>query len=155
MQQGIIRQVYDDPVEIPAGNTKAIDDVRRLETAMIENFDNVHIDTHHTLHGGVYSRTIMIPAGHLVAGAQINVASTVILSGDVTIYVDGEPQRFIGYHVLPASAGRKQAAYANLDTHVTMLCHTECQTVEDVEVECTDEVERLLTTKENVPCLGQ
>jgi len=147
MQQGIIRQVYDDPVGIPAGNTKAIDDVRRLETAMIENFDNVHIDTHHTLHAGTYCRTMMIPEGHLVTGAQVKVDSTLIISGDITLYINGEPKRFIGYHVLPASAGRKQAAYANLDTHVTMLCHTEAESVEDVEVECTDEVDRLMSRR--------
>jgi hypothetical protein len=145
--QGSIRQVYDDHVSIPSGDDKAIDDVRRLEAAMLENFDNVHIDTHHTLHAGTYCRTMMIPAGHLVTGAQVKVDSTLIISGDITLYINGEPKRFIGYHVLPASSGRKQAAFAHLDTHVTMICHTEKETIEDVEMECTDDVDRLMSRR--------
>tara|TARA_R110000822_G_scaffold82279_6_gene194770 strand:+ start:2254 stop:2721 length:468 start_codon:yes stop_codon:yes gene_type:complete len=145
--QAPIRQVYDAPVAIPAGNAKAVSDVERLEAAMLENFDNVHIDTHHSLHEGVYCRTMMIPQGHLVTGAQVNVGSTLIISGDITLYINGEPKRFIGYHVLPASAGRKQAAYAHLDTHVTMLCRTDAETVEAVEDECTDETDRLMSRR--------
>tara|TARA_R110000803_G_scaffold141760_3_gene208162 strand:- start:362 stop:661 length:300 start_codon:yes stop_codon:yes gene_type:complete len=88
---------------------------------------------------------MMIPAGHLVTGAQVKVNSTLIISGDMTLYINGKPKRFIGYHVLEGQAGRKQAAYAHLDTHVTMICHTEAKTVEDVENECTDEVDRLVS----------
>mgnify|MGYP000918275028 CR=1 FL=1 len=145
--QNPIRQVYDTPTFIPAGDVKAIDDVRRLEAAMLANFDSVHLDTHHSLHAGVYCRTMMIPQGHLVTGAQVKVDSTLIISGDITLFMNGEPQRFIGYHVLEGQSGRKQAAYAHLDTHVTMLCHTDSESVEDVENECTDEVDRLVSRR--------
>jgi len=130
---------------IEAGSDKAVGDVRRLEQAMRENLETIHLDTHHIIHAGVYCRTIMIPEGGLVTGAQIKVDSTVILSGDVTLYVNGAPRRFIGYHVLPAAAGRKQAAFAHLDTHVTMIYHTDAKTVSDIEEECTDETELLMS----------
>jgi|TARA_R110000744_G_scaffold46466_3_gene102687 hypothetical protein len=131
--------------QIPASSNLAINAVKRLEASMREELDTVDISTHHTLHDGVYSRTIMIPAGHLVVGAKVNVSSTIIISGDITLYVDGDPVRLIGYHVIPADAGRKQAAYAHLDTHVTMFCQTEAETIEEVEAECTDECEKLIS----------
>ena len=89
----------------------------------------------------------MIKEGHLVAGALINVATTVIISGDSTFYIDGEPKRFIGYHVLQAAAGRKTAVVAHLDTHVTLVFHTERETIAEAEEELTDEFEKLISRR--------
>ena len=149
--QGNIPQASPSVNQIPAGSDAAIDAVNRLEAAMIKNYEHVHVDTHHSLHGGVYCRTMMIPEGHLITGAQVNVESTLIISGDVTLYIGGEPVRFTGYHVLEGRSGRKQAAFAHLDTHITMICHTEAETVESVEAECTDETDRLMTRRPLLP----
>ena len=121
----------------------AIAKVRELETAMATLPDQCAIKTDHLLHAGMYFRTVHIPANTLVAGALIKIDTAVIVSGDVTVFVDGEPMLLMGYNVLPASAGRKQAAFAHTDTDYTMIFATSATTVEEAEEEFTDEAENL------------
>src|SRR5216684_8484560 len=115
---------------IPAMGPAAVSKVRALE-AIARKLPQVPLETHHILHGGLYARTIRIPAGVTITGALIKVATVLIVRGDVLIYVgDEEPLRLEGYNVLPASAGRKQAFATLADTHITMICSTEVRTVE-------------------------
>src|SRR3954451_13515341 len=52
----------------------AIDQVRRLEDAALQ-LPQVAIETGHVLHAGLYARTIQIPAGVLLTGALIRIAT--------------------------------------------------------------------------------
>jgi hypothetical protein len=127
---------------IPAMSPRAIANVRELEARVLA-LPQTPIETHHAFHAGVYARTIMAPAGTLLTGALIKIATLLILDGDADVYLDGESRRFTGYHVLPASAGRKQAFVTHADTHLTMLFATQAKTVEDAERAFTDEADLL------------
>tara|TARA_R110000824_G_scaffold200754_2_gene384770 strand:+ start:4451 stop:4909 length:459 start_codon:yes stop_codon:yes gene_type:complete len=133
---------------IPAMSDEAIATVRRLE-AMAMDYPQEPFMTHHVIHGGVYLRTLRMLAGSLLTGALIKISTTLIVSGDATLYMDAKPVRFTGYHVLPASAGRKQAILAHEDTDLTMLFGTSAKTVEEAEAEFTDEVAILTSNKDD------
>ncbi len=126
----------------------AIDKVRQLE-GLASAQPQVALTTEHVIHGGMYSRTICIPAGTMITGALVKVATLLIVDGDALAYIgDDEPMRLQGYTVLPASAGRKQAFVAIEATHLTMLFPTEAKTVEEAESQFTDEVEILLSRRD-------
>ena len=132
---------------IAAMTPEAIDKVRQLEARTAE-LEQVEIPTDHVLHGGMYARTIKIPAGVLLTGAHIKRSTMLVISGHVTVFVGDGSIEITGYQVLPASAGRKQAFLAHTDTFVTMLFPSEAATVEAAENEFTDEADRLLSRRQ-------
>lgn len=132
---------------IPAMSDQAIGIVRCLERAATE-FPQVHIETTHAFHAGLYARTVKIPAGVIITGALIKIPTLLIISGEVVMYLDGSPKKLHGYNVFAASAHRKQAFVAITDTHLTMLFPTTATTVEEAEAEFTDEVSLLMTNRE-------
>lgn len=126
---------------------EAIDKVRQLEARTAE-LEQVEIPTDHVLHGGMYARTIRIPAGVLLTGAHIKRATMLVISGHVTVFIGAGTIEITGYQVLPASAGRKQAFLAHADTFVTMLFPSEAASIEAAEHEFTDEADRLLSRRQ-------
>lgn len=127
---------------LPAMTAAEVDKVRLLEKTLAK-LPQVALDTRHTLHGGTYSRTIMMPAGSALTGALLKVPTTVIVAGRATVYIGDKTIELEGFNVLPASAGRKQAFYAHTDTWLTMFCATAAQSIEAIENELTDEVDLL------------
>lgn len=123
---------------------KDIAKVRALESAALE-LPQVDIPTAHVFHAGVYARTIIVPAGVVLTGAFIKCATLLILNGDAIVFLDGEGVEFVGYHVLPAAAGRKQAIAARRDTTLTMIFATAATTVEAAEEQFTDEAHLLFS----------
>jgi len=123
---------------LPQMSDAAVAAVRRVESAM-RAVGQVHLDTDHLIHGGMYARTIRIPPRVALAGVLITRATTVILSGDATVFTGSESVHLTGYHVLPASAGRKQVFVSHAETYLTMLFPTRARTVEEAETEFTDE----------------
>lgn len=134
---------------IPAMHPEAIAKVRRLEVENLER-DQIRLPVQDTLHGGMYVRTVFIPAGVLLTGALIKVPTVVIVQGSVTVYIGGGSADFEGYNILPASAGRKQAFLAITDTYVSMMFPTKATTVEEAEREFTDEHEQLASRRDNM-----
>lgn len=135
---------------IPAMSPAAIDRVRLLEGQRAA-LPQVPIRTAHLLHGGMYARTVYVPAGVLITGTQIKVATVLIVEGEVLIYVGGEkPLPVAGYNVLPASAGRKQAFVAQSDMRLTMIFPTKAATVEEAEREFTDEYDLLASHRDGL-----
>ncbi len=129
---------------IPAMSESAIDLVRQLETEVLKA-PQIDMPTQHVLHAGVYARTICLPADGVLTGALIKIATTLIVSGDTTVFTDDGLVRLTGYNVLLASAGRKQAFVAHADTHITMLFATRARTVQEAEEEFTDEHQLLMS----------
>lgn len=123
---------------------EAIDKVRRLE-ANLKEMPQVAIRTEHLIHGGMYARTIRIPAGAVLTGALIKLATVLIVSGECTVFTGGDTLELRGYHVIPASAGRKQVFLAHVDTDLTMLFPSGAASVEQAEAEFTDEAHLLLS----------
>ena len=116
--------------------------VREIQGALLE-LPQVTIPTHHVLHGGMYARTIRIPAGVALAGAYVKVPTVLILSGEVTVLANDRAIEIQGYQVIPASSDRKQAFVAHTDTELTMIFATAATTVEEAEAEFTSEPELL------------
>lgn len=131
---------------IPAMSDRAIDLVRELEQ-VVATMPQTEIDTHHVIHGGMYARTILVPANTVLTGALINVPTMLIINGSVRVTIGDEAVFLDGHHVLAASKHRKQAFLAIDDTWLTMVFATKAQTVEEAEDEFTDEAERLMSRK--------
>jgi hypothetical protein len=123
-----------------------IECVRQFE-ALALTCEQVPIETQHVLHGGVYTRTIKIPAGVLITGALIRVPTTLTISGDCVALIGMHEHRITGYAVLPASANRKQVFSALTETMLSMAFRTDAVTVEQAEEEFTEEAERLISRK--------
>lgn len=140
---------------LPPTTPAALDVVRAIEERVLAA-PQVEIETYHVLHAGVYSRTIMIPAGVVLTGALTKIPTTLTISGDVLVLLgDADQIHIAGYHVLAAAAGRKQAFIARADTWVTMSFKTAARTVEEAEAEFTDEHEHLMSrTGRNETTIG-
>lgn len=137
-------------VAIPAMTTEAVARVRDFERLNLAH-PQTAITTRHLIHAGMYLRTITIPAGVVLTGALIKRATALILHGDAEVATGDGSQRLTGYHVLPASAHRKQAFLAYADTYLTMIFPTSATDVRAAEEEFTDEAELLMSRQgENV-----
>lgn len=133
---------------IAAMSEQSIDRVRELED-QLRKLPQICIETDHVLHGGMYARTICIPAGVVLTGALIRVPTLLVFDGHVTVNTgDGESILLQGYRVLAASAPRRQAIIAHRDTHMTMMFATRAKTVAEAEDEFTEEV-HLLASRES------
>lgn len=127
---------------------EAIARTRRLEAIMRAHPEReIDIATDHVLHGGMYSRTIRIPAGVLLVGVLIRVPTLLIFDGAVTFNAGDEPVTLVGRGVLAASAGRRQAFFAHEDTALTMVFATDARTVAEAEQQFTDEADLLFSRR--------
>ena len=131
---------------IPAMTAQAIDKVRELE-AITRELPQVEIATDHVLHGGMYARTICIPAGVVLTGVFIRVPTLLVFDGNATVNAGEDAVTLVGYHVLAASAHRRQAFLAHADTRLTMVFASQAKTVAEAEDEFTDEAHLLFSRK--------
>lgn len=134
-------------IRLPVMGRREVDKVRQLESAALD-LPQVPIATDHVFHAGMYARTIKIPAGVVLTGAQIKIPTILIISGDALVYGENGPTRYAGYHVCLGQCGRKQAFYALQDTYLTMLFPTGATDADGAEREFTDEYEKLFSRKE-------
>ena len=102
----------------------------------------------HSLHGGMYARTVRIPAGTIGVGAIVRVPTQVILHGHCLFNAGDKLVEFKGFHVLQGIPGRKQMIYTFEDTQITAVHRTDAKTVEEAEAEATEEVALLSTRRE-------
>lgn len=133
---------------IPEMDESAIEKVRALESSA-RTLPQAQIETYHVIHGGMYARTIKIPAGVLLTGALIKVATVLIIQGDVIVYVGDKSVHFQGYNVIPASANRKQAFLTNSETFITMVFPSQCDNITEAEKQFTDETDLLISNDAN------
>lgn len=131
---------------IPATSDEAIARVRAYEEKALE-LPQVEIATDHVLHGGLYSRTIRIPAGVLLTGVFIRIPTLIVFNGRASVTVGDHIMALDGYHVIPAMANRKQAYLAQSDTDLTMVFPTDAKSVEEAEDQFTDEAHLLFSRK--------
>lgn len=131
---------------LAAMSPESVDKVRRLETEILA-LPQTDPETEHLFHAGLYARTVHIPAGAVMTGALIKIATVLIVSGRVTVFTEGEPLQIDGYRVLAGAAGRKQAFMAHDDTWLTMLFATDVSDVAEAEAQFTDEAGLLLSRK--------
>jgi hypothetical protein len=132
---------------IPAMADDAIARVREFEQEL-RKLPQVAIETEHVLHGGMYARTIRIPAGVVLTGVLIRVPTLLVVNGRVTVFTGSGTTDVSGYRVLAASAHRRQAFFAHEDTWLTMMFPTRAKTVEEAEEEFTEETDLLMSRAE-------
>ena len=133
---------------IPAMSEATVDEVRRLEN-ILSMLPQELVYTHHVIHGGLYSRTMRIPAGVVITGAYIKIPTLLIVEGDALVYIgDDEKVLLEGYNILPAHANRKQVFVAKTDVLLTMIFATKATTIEKAEEEFTDDFARLLSRQQ-------
>lgn len=121
-----------------------LEQIYALEDAVLQ-MPQVDLQTTHVLSGGIYARTIFIPAGTVLTGAIHNKDHVNVLDGDITVWTEDGMKRLTGHHVLPTGAGAKRAGYAHADTTWTTLVRTEETELEAIEADITPEAERLQT----------
>ena len=126
----------------------AITDVIALEDEVLK-LPQVDIKTQHSFHAGMYARTIMIPAGVILTGSLIKIATILVINGDAIVYTADGPVHISGYNVMLCSEGRKQAFLAHEDTFLTMIFPSSATTVEEAEFEFTDEAHRLSSRRDD------
>lgn len=137
---------------IQSMSREAVQAVANLESAALE-MPQVPLATSQTLHAGVYSRTVVIPAGVMITGALIKIATTLIVSGSARVFTGQDVREFCGYHVLQAQPNRKQVFLALTETRLTMLFATQAATIKEAESEFTDEADMLQTNRTGaIPC---
>lgn len=129
---------------LPAMSDSAVAAARALESR-VRTMDQVHIATHHQIHAGIYTRTICIPKGVVLVGVLIKIPTTLVISGDATVFIGDEEKRITGFAVIPGSANRKQAFIAHMDTFLSMSFKTDAKTVREAEDQFTDEGESLMS----------
>lgn len=133
---------------VPAMSGTAIAKVRELQTA-VDAMPQISIETDHVIHGGMYARTITIEPGTILAGALIKVPTTLIVNGSCRVFLGNESVDLHGYHVLAASAGRKQAFVAFEKTQLTMIFATEANSVDAAEDQFTEEAGQLMSRRDD------
>lgn len=129
-------------------NGEAIEKVRQYEAAILA-LPQVKIATEHLIHGGMYARTIMVPAGVALTGSLMKIATILIVSGHHLIFSGSEAVELKGYNVIAGGPNRKQGGVSVTDTWVTMLFPTKARTVEEAEAEFTDETALLFSRYED------
>ena len=122
----------------------------RLEAVESQLLQMPQVDTPttHSLHGGVYTRTVTLKAGTLIIGARIKAPTTLITIGHLIMTTSDGPVELRGYQVLIGRPGRKQAFQAVEDSAITLVMRTSAATVEEAEQEMIDEYARLLSRQD-------
>lgn len=126
----------------------AIARVREVEKQMLA-VDQLDIPTEHVIHGGMYARTIFMPAGTLLTGALIKVPTLFIIQGDAEVYMGDGSVSLSGYNTFTASPNRKQLVLSVSDVFITMVLASDAKDVDAAEKQFTDEHEMLGSHRES------
>lgn len=109
----------------------------------ISTMEQIDIATYHTLHAGVYTRTIILEQGQVASGVVISVPTTLIINGHIRLLIGKEVAEVKGFDVFIAEANRKQVALALEKSSIVMIFKTDAKTIEEAEEEFTNEPEKL------------
>jgi hypothetical protein len=119
----------------------------RKAGALIQSCPQIDIPTEHLLHGGMYARTIRVPAGTVLEGAEIKIPTLLVVHGYAQFRLERGDLVVNGFGVLAGSAGRKTIMWAQSDVEMTMVFPTQAETVDEAEREFTDDFERLMSRR--------
>jgi hypothetical protein len=118
--------------------------IERLESILL-SVEQVDLRTAHEINGGMYARTIYIPAGTALTSATHKKDHINVFFGDVSFLTEDGMKRMTGHHVLPTRAGMKRVGMAHADTVWTTIVATNLTDVSEIEDECVIESDRLQT----------
>lgn len=122
-----------------------IDGVEKIREGL-KDLPQVDLNTQHAFMGGMYARTIYIPAGCAVSGATHKTDHINVMFGDIAFTgLDGQVKRLTGFHVIPVKAGIARLGVALVDTVWTTICKTDKDDVESAEDDLVVESAQLQT----------
>lgn len=107
----------------------------------------VDIETLQVLHAGIYSRTVLIPAGVALTGALIKIPTVLTIVGDMFLTAGDKTIEVDRFACFKCPAGRKQIMVAKTDCYVTMAFASDSKNEREAEEEFTDEVDKLMSRK--------
>jgi hypothetical protein len=132
--------------KIPATADYAMAVTRQVEAALLER-EQVELETTHSLHAGLYSRTVRVPAGVMLTGALIQIPTVLTIVGDLALTIDDKVVEVHGFRLFECQPGRKQIMLARSESYVTMSFATNAKTVEEAEEEFTPEFQHLMSRR--------
>lgn len=122
-----------------------LDGVEKIREGL-KDLPQVDLNTQHAFMGGMYARTIYIPAGCAVSGATHKTDHINVMFGDIAFTgLDGQVKRLTGFHVIPVKAGIARLGVALVDTVWTTICKTDKEDVKSAEDDLVVESEQLQT----------
>lgn len=133
---------------IKSMNLATLSKVRTIEE-VFSSQTQVQLPTQHIIHGGMYSRTILLNEGEALTGAHIVIPTMLMVAGTVKVFTGNTFVVFEGYNVIPASSNRKQIMVALSTSFVTMVFPTDVTTVKEAEDVFTDEPHLLMSRHED------
>lgn len=130
---------------LPSMSDESIKQAREMESFLL-TLPQELLTTDHSIHSGIYTRTIFIPKDVIISGALVKCNTTLVISGHVIVFIgEDTAKEIIGYSIITASANRKQVFIAKEDTYLTMIFATNSDNINDAEEEFTDEVDLLMS----------
>jgi len=126
---------------LPAMPTAAdIEALSQLMLSLEAEHGIVDINTMHHHAEGLYGRSIVLKAGHLLVGLPHKAGHLNVCIGDITVWTDGKRERLTGPHIISSTAGTARVGYAHSDTtwfsiHRNDTGTTDEQLLEDALVE--------------------
>ena len=111
------------------------------------------ISPEHYFADGVYVRKLTIPKGTVIIGKKHRYSCVnIMVSGDITIFADGESERYSGHYIGVAPAGTQKAARAHEDTVWITVNAASSDNLEEIEKDIViedDETNKILTQIRN------
>lgn len=93
-----------------------------------------NMELSHYFADGIYVRSLVIPKGVNIVGKMHRKACiNIMLRGDITIYADGDSERFIGNYIGVAPAGTQKAAFTNEETVWLCIHAVDNEDLEEIE----------------------
>jgi len=128
---------------VPATAPETLEKIANYEQE-VRKMPQIHIQTEHLFHAGMYARTIRLAARVAITSVLIKIPTTIIVNGRCRVFT-GEWLDLSGYNVIPANGGRKLLYITAEPTQITMLFPSNAKTVEEAERQFTEEFEMLLS----------
>ena len=129
---------------LPAMSDAAISKVREY-SEKIGKLPQLPVKTFHVLHAGIYTRMIYVLKNAVLTSVLVKIPTLITINGDVTVNVGTHEARYTGTHAIPVSAKRKIGYFAHEGTWITMQFASDAKTVEEAEVQFTDEFGKLMS----------
>ena len=129
---------------VPSATPEALERIARVEEKM-RTMPQIHLQTEHVLHAGMYTRTIRLAERVAITSVLIKVPTMIVVHGNCRVYTGQAWCDLEGFNVIPASAGRKMIYITATPTQITMLFPSNAKSVEEAERQFTDDADMLLS----------
>lgn len=121
--------------------------IRELERHVLA-LPQADLSTEHAVHGGLYIRQILIPAGTVATGAIHRVPHfSLMVYGDITVSTPAGMERLSGPRLWLAGAGTKRVGFAHADTLWITVHRCDSSTTEGAEQELFEESGMLINRR--------